>query len=73
MKTWLQSRRFFVQTLAITLGVLLTLCIFFIAFLYHNSRTSTEQTIFQIEADRNAELLRKANIYFNLAKIGKTI
>ena len=71
MKTWLQSRRTFIQTLTFTVGLLLILCIFFVAILYTTSKKSTSQTIFQIESDRNAELLRQSDIYLNqLTEIG---
>lgn len=71
MKTWLQSKRFFIQALTLTLGILLILCIFFVVILYTNSKKSTSQTIYQIESDRNMELLRQAEIHFSqLVEIG---
>jgi len=65
MKTWLQSRRFFMQILALTVSLLLILCILFVSILYVNSRKSTAKTIFQTESERNAELLRQSDIYFS--------
>lgn len=61
MKSWLRSRRFFMQTLTLTVSLLLVLCIFFVAVLYTNSRKSTMQAIFQTETERNAELLRQTD------------
>lgn len=71
MKTWLQSKRFFMQALILTLGLLLIFCTFFVVILYTNSRKSTDQTLYQIESDRNMELLRQAEIHFSqLTEIG---
>lgn len=61
MKSWLRSRRFFMQTLTLTVSLLLVLCIFFVAVLYTNSDRSTTEAIFRAETERNAELLRQTD------------
>lgn len=65
MKSWLRSRRFFVQTLSLTICLLLILCILFVAMLYSNSRRSTTQLIYQTESERTAELLHQADIHLS--------
>lgn len=64
MKTWLQSRRFFIQILTFTVGLLFILCILFVSILYINSKKSTTKTIYKTESEHNAELLRQSDIYF---------
>ena len=63
MKTWLQSRRFFMQIITLTVTFLLILCILFVAVLYAHSRRNTEETIFRTELERNTELLRQSDIH----------
>ena len=60
MKTRLHSRRFFIQVLSLTIGLLLALCIVFSAILYSNIRKANDASILLAEADRSKELLRQS-------------
>ena len=64
MKTWLQSRRFFIQIITLTISILLILCILFVSILYVNSKKATANTIFKTELERNTERVRQSDIYF---------
>lgn len=64
MKTWLQSRRFFIQIITLTISFLLILCILFVSILYVNSKNATANTIFKTELERNTERVRQSDIYF---------
>ncbi len=65
MKTWLRSRKFFMQVLTLTLGLLLILCTVFTIYLYANARRSTNDAIFHSEFERSTDLLRQSDIYIN--------
>ena len=60
MKSWIHSRRFFVQALSLTVGLLLTLCIAFSSILYYNARKATDISIRLSETNRTQGLLRQS-------------
>lgn len=64
MKTWLKSRRFFTQVLCLTLSLLLILCTLFTVLLHVNARNTAEESFFQLEYERNSDLLRQSGIHW---------
>lgn len=74
MKSTLQSRRFFVQILVVSISLLLALCVMFSVILFVNTRNSTSTAIFQSETERNQDLMRQSNLYWNqLINVGTSI
>ena len=60
MKTWFQSRRFFLQILSLTISLLLLLSVVFSVILYNSTQRSTDAAIHLSETDRAQELLRQS-------------
>lgn len=64
MRARLKSKRFFIQILMLTISFLLILCIFFVAILHTNANKSIMNAILQSETERNTDLLRQSDIYW---------